>query len=236
MNISVSSYSSTGNRENNEDSILLVEKKDRIIAIAADGLGGYDCGEIASEIAVKTIEREISCDELSEVHIENAIQSANRAILQRQTNTLKMKTTVSVLYIGDKSAVAASVGDTRIYQFRNNMISFQSVDHSVSQMAVFAGEISASEIRTHRGRNKLVRVLGSQNEVKADVQKLECRKGDSFLVCSDGFWEYVLESEMIEDLAGSYDANEWLAKMQKRVETRIRPNGDNHSAIVILIK
>jgi len=235
VKVSASYYSSQGKRTNNEDSISLLENKDNVLAIVADGLGGYEGGEIASQIAVETINDEISHGKLSVGKVENAIKLANEKVHNQQTNGYKMKTTISVLCIDGDNAVVANVGDSRLYQFRNKMIAFQSVDHSVSQMAVLVGEITTNDIRTHHDRNKLVRALGSRDEVKVDIKRIKCKKGDSFLLCSDGFWEHVLESEMLEDLTVATSVNEWLAIMRKKVETRIRPNGDNHSAIAIFL-
>jgi serine/threonine protein phosphatase PrpC len=235
MNITVSHYSSQGMRENNEDAVLFTESKDKMLAVVADGLGGHQAGEVASQIAVKTIIEQVSSSLVTQKNVSDAIYAANNAIRMQQTELINMKTTIAVLCLDEKQVIVANVGDTRIYHFRDDSIAFQSVDHSVSQMAVFVGEISMDEIRTHKDRNKLVRALGSQDDVKIDTKCMDWKKGDAFLLCSDGFWENVLENEMLYDLRSSINANEWLAKMRNRVEARIKPDGDNHSAIAVFI-
>jgi serine/threonine protein phosphatase PrpC len=234
MNISAAYYSSRGGRKNNEDSISLLENADNVLALVADGLGGSELGEVASQTAIRAINGRLSGGEINTDSVTAAICEANREILDGQTAAAKMKTTIALLFFSDSRAVAANVGDSRIYQFRGGAIAYQSSDHSVSQMAVLVGEIGAGEIRGHHDRNKLTRALGSKEAVKVDCAEFDCRGGDAFLLCSDGFWEYVLEREMSEDLSKSENAGEWLAKMRKRVETRMRSNADNHSAVAII--
>jgi len=256
MNIDAAQHTSIGNRATNEDSHALLNNNKSIIALVADGLGGEGHGDMASRIAVETIGKylllggdyqvdmssrvtveinnNLSCDTKIE-DISDAINAANMEINKHHsTNGNKMKSTIAALYISEKKCYAAHVGDTRIYQFRNNKIIYQSIDHSVSQMAVIVGEIKVDEIRSHADRNKLTRSLGAWDNIEADVAELFIKAGDAFLLCSDGFWEHVFEQDMCSDLATSNTAAEWLTKMRKRVEQRITPTGDNHSAITII--
>jgi len=235
MNINAAYYSSKGNRSKNEDNISLLENRDNIIAIVADGLGGEKNGEVASLTTIQTINARLSGGDSTPDKINEAIACVNNELVSQQKNGEKMKSTVAVLCIDKTSAITANVGDTRIYQFRKNNIIFQSTDHSVSQMAVSVGEISQNEIRGHVDRNRLTRALGSKETVEIDTNHLVSVVGDAFLLCSDGFWEHVYENEMTEDLSSSSNADEWLNKMRNRVESRISPTGDNHSAIVIKI-
>jgi len=234
MNISAAYYSSIGNRGKNDDNISLLENRDNIIAIVADGLGGESDGGIASLTTIQTINARLSGSRSTAEHIEKAIANTNDEIIKLQDNGRRMKSTVAILCICKAKAIAATVGDTRIYQFRRNKVIYQSTDHSVSQMSVSVGEINIDEIRGHVDRNRLTRALGSKNTVEVDTTELVSIAGDAFLLCSDGFWEHVRESEMSEDLSLSNNADEWLSKMRKRVETRISPTGDNHSAIAII--
>ena len=111
-----------------------------------------------------------------------------------------MKTTLAAVWIDDENALAASVGDTRIYQFREGRIVFQSKDHSVAQMACLAGDITEQEIRTSRERHRLTRALGAQEEVKADISPLQICTGDALLLCSDGLSNVVNEQEMLYEV------------------------------------
>jgi len=235
MNISAAYYSSKGNRTRNEDNISLLENCDNVIALVADGLGGEESGDVASLTTIRSINAYLSGSKVTVEHIIEAIISANYEIIKLQNSNGKMKSTIALLCLDKANAIAAHVGDTRVYQFRKNKIVYQSVDHSVSQMSVSVGEINIDEIRGHTDRNRLTRALGSKKTLEPDLTELVSIYGDAFLLCSDGFWEYVLEEEMIEDLKLSKNADEWLNKMRSRVDSRISPAGDNHSAIVIIV-
>ena len=235
MNISASYYSSIGGRENNEDAVSMCESNENVIGMVADGLGGHENGELASKLAIKTINMEVSHRAVSIQTFRSAIEKANEAIIQ-DAGIFSMKTTIAAVWFDEKNALAANVGDTRIYQFRDRKIVYQSVDHSVAQMSYLAGDISRDEIRTSKERHTLTRALGGQDEVKVDVASLELKKGDAILLCSDGFWEKIKEEEMLEALSGVTDAGKWLAKMKERIkkENDLK-KGDNHSAVAIII-
>lgn len=234
MNLDTSYYSSVGGRNNNEDFVSLLEGCNQLVAIVADGLGGYKSGEIASRLATTVINNELHNMDLSEELLVNAVEKANISILENNIEN-KMKTTISVVWIENNYSLFATVGDTRIYLFRNGSICFQSVDHSVSQMAVIMGEIEASQIRGHKDRNKLIRVLGNKENVKVDLSRFLLQAGDAVLLCSDGFWENITENDMIRLLNESKSSQEWLKKMREWIEHVMPENNDNHSAIALYI-
>lgn len=235
MNISASYYSAKGGRPTNQDAISLLEGQDTILAMVADGLGGHEDGDKAAKLAIQKINEKTAHSQVSAVTLENAVKAANRVILDNQEGN-RMRTTIAALWTDGESALTATVGDTRIYQFRKDKILFQSMDHSIAQMAVLMGEITTDQIRGHHDRNKLIRALGSQDELKIDLTSLKIEAGDAFLLCSDGFWENVWESDMLEDLHSSSGAREWLEKMRRKSELRMKPTGDNHSAIALIIQ
>ena len=235
MRINYSEYSSIGGRRKNEDMVQIVGFPGSTMVLVADGLGGHGDGDVASRKAVHVICEEICDGAASRVLLEGAIGKANESIMQMQTLGSGMKTTIAALWMNEEHAWASHVGDTRIYQFRDGRIEYQSADHSIPQIAVKMGEITAKEIRGHADRNRLTRALGSRADVKIDSTKLEVRPGDAFLLCSDGFWELVWEEEMIADLQQAKDAQRWLSAMRKRVEQRQKPDSDNHTAAAIMI-
>ncbi len=234
MDLSLSYYTSIGGRQDNEDAVAISENENGVLLIVADGLGGEGGGDIAADMAVRNIQYEISNSNISEGAMNNAVIKANSAIRESQGKT-NMCSTVAALWIDDFCAYASHVGDTRIYQFRDNKIAYQSVDHSVSQMAVLVGEISEGGIRGHKDRNRLLRALGASSEIKPETDVLKIKKGDAFLLCSDGFWELMLEDEMIDCLNASGDAGEWLCMMRRRIEHKIKKGSDNHTAAAVII-
>lgn len=235
MRINYSEYSSIGGRRKNEDMVQIVSYPESTIALVADGLGGHGDGDIASRLAVHAISQAICDGAASRTLMEKAIRMANEKILIRHADGSDMKTTIAAVWFNEEQACAAHVGDTRIYQFRNGKILYQSIDHSVSQLAVTLGEIGLEDIRNHCDRNRLTRALGSRPDVKITIEYLDVQPGDAFLLCSDGFWELVWENEMIEDLKASVNAECWLTAMRKRVEARLEPDSDNHTAATLII-
>lgn len=235
MDLSVSYYSAIGRRQNNEDALSVLEGSRNLLALVADGLGGHDDGEVASNQAIASINRELQGQTLDEDSLIDAIQLASQEICGRRGEKNTMRTTIAALWLNDYGAVAANVGDSRIYQFRDGEIIYQSVDHSVAQMAVLVGEMEKESIRTSRDRNKLIRVLGDETIPKVDSRILSVRSGDRFLLCSDGFWEPVTEEMMCRTLNASRSAPEWLSAMRDLVDQAGKPNQDNHTAIAIVV-
>ena len=128
------------------------------------------------------------------------------------------------------------VGDSRLYYFRNGRLEKQTLDHSVSQIAVLMGEIPQEGIRFHADRNRVLRALGSGN-AKPDISPLmELKEDTAFLLCTDGFWEYVYEREMEETLKEAREPAVWLEKMRGILEKRIPEGNDNFSAAAVFCK
>lgn len=234
MTISYASYSDIGSRENNEDALGIHAQDQTLLAVVADGLGGQDNGELASRLAVDTIIQELTDKELDEEALAYSLIHASDAIRESQTGG---QTTAVALWLNDTQGAAAHVGDSRIYQFRDGRIIFQSVDHSLVQMALMVGELSADEVRHHKDRNKLFRVLGEQKEeARTDSAELTVSPGDRFLLCSDGFWEPVTEKDMLRTLQDTETPRQWLDAMRQIVESARNPKQDNYSAICIFVK
>lgn len=122
------------------------------------------------------------------------------------------------------------------YIFGENNIRYKTVDHSVPQILALAGKISEDEIRNHPDRNILLKALGIKWEKPMfDVSPImPISEFKAALVCSDGFWEYITENEMLDSLKDSTDSGEWLNKMLLITEcAAINEKRDNYSAIAI---
>ncbi len=238
MEFMTAGFSGKGGRSGNEDAIFIRQEGSTCLAVVADGLGMHGGGEIASAAAVEAIsmylENEADPDKKL---LQECIEAANQAVLSKQTVTCKMKSTAAVLLSRNRRLAFAHVGDSRIYYFVNKKISYQSVDHSVSQMAVNTGEITPAQIRFHEDRNRLLRALGGGEKIRPDIVLADRKaaEGDAFLLCSDGFWEYVLEAEMELDLLKSDTPQEWLSYLLERVGRRIDASHDNLSAIAVFV-
>lgn len=235
MRISAAYYSAIGGRKQNEDAATILESGGTVLGLVADGLGGYAGGDIASTLAINTITSDLGNQPVSSAALNQAIRHANDAIIESK-RCKGMKSTIAAVWFDDTCGLAASVGDTRIYQIRNQSIIFQSRDHSVAQMEVMAGELNAEDIRGNSDRNRLIRALGAKDDVKADIKSLDIKPRDALLLCSDGFWEYIWEPEMIESLCSSVSASGWLEKMRYILNDRIKGNSDNHTAVAIIVQ
>jgi len=151
----------------------------------------------------------------------------------------ELKTTAVALTIQENKAMWGHIGDSRLYVFNKNKVVLRTLDHSVPQMLVFAGEIKEKKIRKHPDRNRLLRVLGARNvELKVDYsEEYNIDDCQAFLLCTDGFWECITEKKMCKFLKKSKSVEEWLEMMAKEVRKNgMGHNMDNNSAIAVWVK
>lgn len=237
MKIQTAYYTDRGGREDNEDSVLILEKGETVCAVVADGLGGYGGGERAS--ALVTAEFSENWDgRLSPEILTKLLQRAHEKICGIQTPRCPMKSTAVALTVEPGHIAWAHVGDSRLYHFYNGKLVFQTKDHSSSQIAVELGDITAEQIRFHEDRNKVFRALGQSGPVNVDARDLALAEGEhAWLLCTDGFWEYVLEKEMEQALQDAETPGEWLEKMRECLRERLAWKGqtenDNNTAAAV---
>jgi len=227
---------SPGGREYNEDTVASEQTSNGLIALVADGLGSHGGGDIASRAATDSILaqwRARPCFDKSGLF--GYLHTANEAVIARQSSRCQMKSTAVALFCHDNRAAVAWAGDSRCYYFSAAKICYQTTDHSVSQLAVERGDITPAQIRFHEDRSRLLRALGKEGAFRADVAFLpKCvEPSDAFLLCSDGFWEYVTEREMETDLVKSTAPREWLGFLLARIGRRVDGKNDNLSAVAI---
>ncbi|MGI6335579.1 MAG: serine/threonine-protein phosphatase [Clostridiales bacterium] len=233
-------YTNPGGRNVNEDSMLCEYDGERGLFLVADGLGGHSHGEIASALARDSIRDELSaCSDITPDALRFALRHAGDAILLRQQESgqRSMKSTAVVLSICDGRALWAHVGDSRLWYFRDGKIAGVTRDQSVSYKKFASGEISYAGINTDEDRSALLAALGSKGRGEPEVREepWTLRPGDAFLLCSDGFWEYLHETELLIDLLKSRTPREWAENMLVRMLPRMRPNSDNLSVITVMI-
>ena len=232
LEFDLSYYTHQGQRVNNEDYASFKPINNSLLAVVADGLGGHKNGAEASHLAVDSLIQTLSNESYEDEKLIYAIQKANFLVHSNEQCGL---TTIAVLWLNDCQAFTAHVGDTRIYQFRNNKIIFQSSDHSVVQLGVSAGKITYEEARTHKDRNKLLRALGNSEHSTVECHSLSVQSGDRFLLCTDGFWEAITEEKMTSALRTSQDSKSWLSYLYRLVDQRNYQRQDNHTAIAIFV-
>ncbi|MDD7428910.1 MAG: PP2C family serine/threonine-protein phosphatase [Oscillospiraceae bacterium] len=225
MIFDTSKYTNPGGREINEDSMLCKNG----VWIVADGLGGHADGEKASAEAIRYFE-ENCCGDYTEQRVNELLEGANAAVCRLNGPG---RSTAAAAFAENGVFRMANVGDSRVYYFRDGKIIAQTKDHSVCQASVDMGMMTADEIRSSEDRSGLLKVLGNENSlnIKKPYPPIDIQSGDAFLVCSDGFWEYVLESEMEADLLKSDSADTWMSHMLKRHLIRAQNHGDNYTVI-----
>jgi serine/threonine protein phosphatase PrpC len=244
MKFATASATSKHGRPNNQDYAGYILLDGLACWVVADGLGGHNGGEVASRLAVEQIIA--SCEahpQFSREALMGHLQAAQKAILDQQaaqSELASMRTTVVLMTANHQAALCAHLGDSRLYHFRQGKIIFQTRDHSVPQALVNAGELAREGIRFHEDRNRLLRALGEDSELRPAISEpRNILPGDAFLLCTDGFWEYVLEEEMQSALAGAVTSKDWLKLMEERLRQeaglRQHKQPDNYTAIGIFL-
>ena len=225
-----------GGRSQNDDTAAFEKTLFRSCAFVGDGLGAYAGGFKASQTAAKKI---MECwhdgSFLDEENLISAAEAAHQAVLKLQEEEKgSMKTTLVTLTLERGKARWMHVGDSRLYHFEDGKILSQTRDHSLSQVAAQLGDIKPSEIRFHEDRNKVLRALGGGN-AKAEVsQTVKVHRGhDVFLMCTDGFWEYVYEEEMEATLQEAETPQQWIEAMEKLLLARVDGTNDNYTALAV---
>ena len=224
-------------REHNEDDIG--SQPDIGLWVLADGMGGYNAGEVASGIAVKTVidlvteacrreKRNVLEPETGYMRqtivLRDAIMRANKIIhqtAQSQPQCEGMGTTlVACLFYDDRVSVA-HVGDSRLYRMRENRFEQITMDHSLLQELVDRGYYSQEEAQRSTNRNYVTRALGVEPNVDVEVQEVAVEKGDYFLMCSDGL------PDMVEDEDIHLTINTFNTSVETIAEQLIKLTNDN---------
>ena len=221
MYINSYNYSNKGKYPKNEDSFFCGEN----IFLVADGLGGHGGGALASKCTAKYISENYRSAE----GIPELISGANNAVRELDNGS---RSTVAAVFVEDGKLYYTNVGDSRVYFFRNGKILCRTKDHSVCQAMVDAGAMTEDDIRGHEDRSRLLRALGETESLKyTNYAPIELQDGDAFLICSDGFWDFVYETEMEIDLLKADSAKRWGDYMLRRHLKRSRGEDDNYTIV-----
>ncbi|MCP9484531.1 MAG: Stp1/IreP family PP2C-type Ser/Thr phosphatase [Gaiellaceae bacterium MAG52_C11] len=196
-------------RRRNEDSYVC---EPPLFAIA-DGMGGAQAGEVASRLAAAVLE-EANGNDLSEAHLAELIQEANRRVFRRSNEDAAasgMGTTMTVALVdGSAEAVAIGhVGDSRAYRVREGELEQLTEDHSLVNELLKSGRLSPEEALSHPQRSVITRAIGTEPDVDVDTFTVDARPGDLFLLCSDGLTDMITDDEilgLVERGEGDLDA------------------------------
>ena len=228
-----------GSREVNEDSLGAYEKDGNYGFIVCDGLGGHGMGDLASQCVRDTFEDQFGKTDDMVNFLGQVFITAQQILLEEQEKKRagnKMKTTAVAMVTDDRNAYIGHVGDSRLYVFAKNKVKVRTIDHSIPQMLVLSKQIKEKEIRHHKDRNILLRVMGVEWEepMYELMAPMDLRKCQAFLLCTDGFWELIEEEEMCALLKKATTPEEWLLEMENVVKANgLGKSMDNYSAIAV---
>jgi protein phosphatase len=241
MNIQSFGVSDIGRvrKENQDSSGYFPEAK---LFVVADGMGGHRGGKQASEMAVASVAECVrtwnaqTTFEAALAALLEAVTRANQRIRERaacEPELTRMGTTfVALLFDGSDGGAVVHVGDSRAYRLRDGELELLTSDHTIVNDLLRNKDISEAEAKAHPYRHVLTRALGVERDVQPDVQKLDVRGGDVYVICSDGI-SGMLPAAEIRDTAIAHQ-NDPNALCQKLVEAANRAGGkDNATAIAI---
>lgn len=226
-------------RSDNEDNYLMVP--DDGVYIVADGMGGHAAGEIASEMAVRIIARELrdiprEDEKVAAEKMRDAIRHANQQIFQRtieEQDKRGMGTTATVMLILDSRYLIGHVGDSRAYMLRENQFVQLTKDHSYVQEQVDAGYLTPEQARVHPYSNVITRCVGANDDVMPDVYAGVMHKDDLYLLASDGLTGMLEDHELQEILQNGSDLETSVGQMIEKANGR--GGLDNITVVVVRV-
>jgi protein phosphatase len=216
--------------------------------IVCDGLGGHRAGDVASRTAIRTVTRELQsilppspAHHLSSADINQtiwtAVQKANEKILNLSPNgkddPLGMGTTLTMAVIIDDIVHLAQVGDSRLYLLRDGKLTQLTHDHTMAAALAEAGQISFEEVNNHPRQNILLKAVGRQTALEADLMEVPLIPGDKLLICSDGFYKaYTGDVEILERRLNSEARTADLCK--ELLEEAVELDGSDNVSLIIV--
>ena len=240
MKFTIYQNSRQGPRPYNQDRLAYSYSKDALLLVLADGMGGHRNGEVAAQLAVKTLTdafqrlavpslsspAKFLIDHIQQVHdmIEN--------VTQTEEYIESPRTTIVAAIIQRNYLYCAHVGDSRLYHFRNGHLLFRTEDHSVVQSLYKKGMISKEEMATHPYKNKIYNCVGGETPPQIDLaDRHELLEGDTVLLCTDGVWGVIDDQQIKEILHRSGDITAVTTDLMESADFASDERGDNMSAI-----
>jgi serine/threonine protein phosphatase PrpC len=225
-------------RPENEDS-MLCDPERRVFAVA-DGVGGAQAGEVASQTAIEVLTEAFTqhgTGEDAEDLMEIAIQRANDSIYRlsrEQPKFAMMATTIVALHLDNYRATVGHVGDSRLYRMTpDGQLRRETDDHSLVEEEVRAGRMTPEQALSHPGRNVISRALGAESAVEVDLRSFEVDAGTIFLLCSDGITRHIPDEELSALLRSASDLEGTCAELKRLCYQRGAE--DNLTAVLVRV-
>jgi len=219
-------------RQTNEDSELVFEPA---VYVAADGMGGYAAGEVASRLLVDTVRGCLAGhDVIGTADLRDAVLAGNRSILNcvaRHPEYQGMGTTATILHLESGEARWAHVGDSRLYILPagSDKLTQVTEDHSYVEELLRKGTITAEEAQHHPQRNMLTRAVGAMENLQIDSGELAVHKGDVFLLATDGLMKHVTDEEIVRILRQAKDN-----PAQELINAALAGGGSDNVTVIVV--
>lgn len=229
-------------RETNEDSYNIIpgSQEAPYVFIVADGMGGHNCGEIASRTAVEYISDHFAQNNGSFLNagdcrlaLKKLVEAANLEVWQKSTEspeTNGMGTTLTMAVVAGKAVTIAHVGDSRLYLARSGNMRRVTDDHSYIEELVRKGSLTREEAENHPGKNIITRAIGTSPELEVDILSLTMETNDMMILCTDGLTNMLCEDEIVET-AGSSGPE---AACEQLIEAAKRHGGEDNVTVIII--
>ena len=239
MKYDVAKANRLGNRKTNQDRMGVVETEHAILLVVADGLGGYQGGELAAETVVNCAIRHFNSAETPIKNpgalINEMIMRAHREVLALAENSnppVQGKSTCVICLVVDGFAYWGHLGDSRLYVIRNNSIYKQTVDHSRVEELFKLGKITEKEKQTHPHKNLITRCVGSDNKRPQPTISggLPLQTDDVILLSSDGFWSPLSEKDIVNGVK-KVNFTDAIENLISDAEEASYPKADNISVV-----
>ena len=192
-------------RRSNEDSYVARAP----LFVVADGMGGAQAGEVASQTAIDVLRGGLPADGGSvEQRLRDVVQSANEKVYALSVSHVDyagMGTTLTAAHVGEHDVTIVHVGDSRCYRLRDGALERLTVDHTLVEELVRQGRLAPEQVGDHPQRSIVTRVLGPEAVVRADTHTYPARGGDVFLLCSDGLTTMIDEGAVAATLSDAAD-------------------------------
>jgi serine/threonine protein phosphatase PrpC len=234
-------FTSIGDRKANQDFMAHAINESYALFAVADGLGGHHAGEKASRFFCQGLLK--VADTYSKQMAQNpynafsdwitaAIDEMKR-LLESDKSGYDAHTTCAVLYLDEQQTLTAHCGDSRIYRMNSQQIQWRTRDHSIPQQLLNKGIITEQEMAQHPNQNQLTRTINILKTHEAEINLYPAaEKGGTFVLCTDGFWQYVKPSELLR-LAKPSNGMDELAKLARLAISRAQGKSDNVTAQLI---
>jgi len=229
-----------GNRSNNQDRCLILERFGRILLVVADGMGGHARGELAAQTAIDSLSRSFLAQsgaiDNPQDFLKNAMHSAHMDVVDAgnaDSPPVNPRTTCVVCLVQDDQAWWAHLGDSRLYLLRAGSVLARTRDHTPVEELLQSGAIHEDELRTHPLRNSVSRCLGGGLKLpKISFDHAQLKTDDILLLCSDGLWSALSEQRLAELSAyGNLERNVNL--LTDEAELASYPRCDNISLVCL---